>query len=64
MTNLSSINTLALRVLSRLFSRKSESAKPVETTPVNNYETINEIKGDIMDYDGMGNYGRFPCINK
>ena len=63
MTNLSLINTLALRVLSRFISRKSESAKPVEPASVN-YETINEIKGDMMDYDGMGNYGRFPCINK
>ena len=24
-------------------------------------ETFNEYKGDVMDYDGMGNYGRFPC---
>lgn len=26
------------------------------------YETFN--KGDLMDYDGMGNWGRFPPINK
>ena len=26
------------------------------------YETIN--KGDIMDYDGMGDWGRFPPIKK
>ena len=26
------------------------------------YETIN--KGDLMDYDGMGDWGRFPPINK
>jgi len=63
MTNLSLINTLALRVLSRFISRKSESAKSAEPVSVN-HETINEIKGDMMDYDGMGNYGRFPCINK
>ena len=63
MTNLSLINELALRLLSRFISRKSKSAKSVEPVSVN-YETINEIKGDMMDYDGMGNYGRFPCINK
>ena len=26
------------------------------------YETIN--KGDLMDYDGMGDWGRFPPIKK
>ena len=26
------------------------------------YETIN--KGDLMDYDGMGDWGRFPPISK
>ena len=25
---------------------------------------FNEYKGDVMDYDGMGNYGRFPCQTK
>ena len=62
MTNLSLINELALRLLSRFISRKSKSAKSVEPVSVN-YETINEIKGDMMDYDGMGNYGRFPQKN-
>ena len=63
MTNLSLINELALRLLTRFITRKPKSTKKVEPTSVN-YETINEIKGDVMDYDGMGNYGRFPCINK
>jgi hypothetical protein len=63
MTNLHLVNELAIKVFARFISRKSESAKPVEPVSVN-YETINEIKGDVMDYDGMGNYGRFPCINK
>ena len=63
MTNLHLLNELAVRLLARFINRNSESAKPVEPVPVN-YETINEIKGDMMDYDGMGNYGRFPCINK
>lgn len=26
------------------------------------YDTFN--KGDIMDYDGMGDWGRFPSIKK
>ena len=26
------------------------------------HETFN--KGDLMDYDGMGNWGRFPTTNK
>lgn len=26
------------------------------------FETIN--KGDLMDYDGMGDWGRFPPIKK
>tara|TARA_B100001093_G_C26814347_1_gene1008984 strand:+ start:657 stop:833 length:177 start_codon:yes stop_codon:yes gene_type:complete len=26
------------------------------------YETINQ--GDLMDYDGMGDWGRFPPIKK
>ena len=26
------------------------------------YETTN--KGDLMDYDGMGDWGRFPPIKK
>ena len=63
MTNLHLVNAFAMRVLARFINRKSQSAKPVEPVSVN-YETINEIKGDVMDYDGMGNYGRFPCINK
>ena len=63
MTNLSLLNELAVRLLARLITRKSKPAKSVEPVSVN-YETINEIKGDMMDYDGMGNYGRFPCINK
>jgi len=64
MTNLHLINTFALRVFSRFLYKKSKSEKKVEQPVSVNYETINEIKGDIMDYDGMGNYGRFPCINK
>lgn len=51
-----------MQVIARFINRKSQ---PQQVDPVSvNYETVNEIKGDVMDYDGMGNYGRFPCINK
>ena len=61
MTTLSLPHTFAIRILSRLLSRKSKSTKSVKIVSAKNYETFNEIKGDVMDYDGMGNYGRFPC---
>jgi hypothetical protein len=64
MTTLSLPHTFAISILSRLLRRKSKSVKSVrsvKTASVKNYETFNEIKGDVMDYDGMGNYGRFPC---
>lgn len=64
MTILGLTQSLAIRTIATLINRKTKSKKPVETKPVHTYETFNEIKGDIMDYDGMGNYGRFPCINK
>ena len=31
--------------------------------PINNVY-INEYMGDFLDYDGMGNWGRFPPIKK
>jgi len=61
MTTLSLPHTFAIRILSRILSRKSKSTKSVKIVSAKNYETFNEIKGDVMDYDGMGNYGRFPC---
>lgn len=64
MTILGLTQSLAIRTIATLINRKVKSEKSVETKPVYTYETFNEIKGDVMDYDGMGNYGRFPCINK
>ena len=64
MTTINLPYEMAIRAISRFLKRKSESKQSVEEPTVKNYETINEIKGDMMDYDGMGNYGRFPCINK
>ena len=52
---------MAIRAISRFLKRKSKSKQSVEESTVKNYETFNEYKGDVMDYDGMGNYGRFPC---
>tara|TARA_B100001093_G_scaffold506401_1_gene565242 strand:- start:2302 stop:2496 length:195 start_codon:yes stop_codon:yes gene_type:complete len=64
MTILGLTQSLAIRTIATLINRKVKSEKSVESKPVHTYETFNEIKGDVMDYDGMGNYGRFPCINK
>ena len=52
---------MAIRAISRFLKRKSKSKQSAEEPTVKNYETFNEYKGDVMDYDGMGNYGRFPC---
>ena len=52
---------MAIHAISRFLKRKSKPKQSVEEPIVKNYETFNEYKGDIMDYDGMGNYGRFPC---
>ena len=64
MTILGLTQSLAIRTIATLINRKVKSEKSVENKPAHTYETFNEIKGDVMDYDGMGNYGRFPCINK
>jgi hypothetical protein len=52
-------HTLTTNLVKFIFRRKSKKSTKVKQ--VVSHETINEIKGDIMDYDGMGNYGRFPC---
>jgi hypothetical protein len=49
--------------LLNIFGRKSPKKQKEQPKPIT-HETLNEYKGDVMDYDGMGNYGRFPCINK
>lgn len=50
--------------LLNLIGRKKSPKKQKEQSKPITYETLNEYKGDVMDYDGMGNYGRFPCSNK
>lgn len=59
------MNKALTTILSKIFTcpkkrrqRELEQAKKVW----NKYETYN--KGDIMDYDGMGDWGRFPPIKK
>jgi len=61
MTTINVPYEMAIRAISRFLKRKSKSKQSVEESTVKNYETFNEYKGDVMDYDGMGNYGRFPC---
>ena len=49
------LTTKLLNILCRKSPKKQkEQPKPITL------ETLNEYKGDFMDYDGMGNYGRFP----
>ena len=60
MTTLELSNKLALNLINFVLRRKV-SKKVVEKPQPVTYETYNEYKGDVMDYDGMGNYGRFPC---
>ena len=35
-------------------------AKEVKSKESKNNIQINEYMGDFLDYDGMGNWGRFP----
>ena len=49
--------------LIKFFVRRKAKKKTKQQKPIT-YETFNEYKGDVMDYDGMGNYGRFPCSSK
>jgi hypothetical protein len=49
--------------LLNFIGRKSPKKQKEQPKPIT-HETLNEYTGDVMDYDGMGNYGRFPCINR
>lgn len=42
--------------------RKLENQRAKKEWNKVRFETIN--KGDLMDYDGMGDWGRFPPIKK
>lgn len=55
-------NKIAIKLVNFLLRKKTK--KVVKTEQPITYETYNEYTGDVMDYDGMGNYGRFPCETK
>ena len=63
MTSLELPNKLAITILNFILRRRNNKKVEEQSQPVT-YETYNEYKGDVMDYDGMGNYGRFPCQTK
>lgn len=55
-------NKLAIKLVNFLLRKKTK--KVVKVKQPSTYETYNEYTGDVMDYDGMGNYSRFPCETK
>ena len=63
MTSLELPNKLAITILNFILRRRNNKKVEEQPQPVT-YETLNEYDGDVMDYDGMGNYGRFPCQTK
>lgn len=63
MSSLELPNKLAITILNFVLRRRNKKKVEEQPQPVT-YETYNEYKGDVMDYDGMGNYGRFPCETK
>ena len=52
-----------LKQIFTLFLRK-QHLKRVAKQSINKNQKILERLGDEADYDGMGNYGRFPPIKK
>lgn len=63
MSSLELPNKIAITILNFVLRRRNIKKVEEQPQPVT-YETYNEYKGDVMDYDGMGNYGRFPCQTK
>jgi hypothetical protein len=63
MTSLELPNRLAITILNFILRRRNNKKVKEQPQPMT-HETYNEYKGDVMDYDGMGNYGRFPCQTK
>ena len=53
------------RILNKIttFFRKKKVKKQINNS-INKNEKILEQINDHMDYDGMGNYGRFPPIKE
>ena len=53
--------TIARAIVFHIVNRK----KKVKRTKSNdNVIQKLDTNSDFIDYDGMGNYGRFPCIKK
>ena len=50
--------TTMIKYILNLFKTKKVKAEE----PNNSNVYINEYMGDFADYDGMGNWGRFPPI--
>ena len=51
---------MLLTIYKKLRKRLKKDASP----PPVPKDTIRDIKGDPVDYDGMGDWGRFPPIKK
>ena len=50
-----------IKYILKLFTtKKVKASSPNKTSHV----YINEYMGDFADYDGMGNWGRFPPLKK
>lgn len=64
MTSFEISNKIAINIINFLLRKNEANVKTEEEPKITNHETYNEYDGDIMDYDGMGNYGRFPCETK
>ena len=54
-------HNIARAIVFHLVNRKKKSVKLKDSDKVIRKE---ETSSDFIDYDGIGNYGRFPCIKK
>lgn len=57
-----SLFTKILNVFKPTPKLSKEQMKKIINEAINKNESLLEKLGDDMDYDGMGNYGRFPPI--
>ena len=49
-----------IKYILNLFKTKKVKAEEINNSNI----YINEYMGDLADYDGMGNWGRFPPLKK
>ena len=53
--------TIARAIVCHFLNRKKKLIKCKDSdNTIQNLDT----NSDFIDYDGMGNYGRFPCLKK